>query len=269
MDVSSKTDVLTPKAPVADGTYDLVVSLGANCTAAAQLRIRGLRHVALPFDWLYVVDERPFVWLADHVSDNWSGLCLKENLSEITPDHPEWNSEHLDRVKYVDAESGYRLVNHFNASIDNEEEYLRVYGTLRRRIERLVSICQGGGDILFLLATEVRVQEATLAHVLSAFQRRFPAAHFSLRYLHFGTGESGERDSGSIHISEIGRHQNRYDFVKTNFEWAFLDEVRVRNVVQEPSPPTDDIRWRRCLSSAIKMGLPYGIVRGIQKWRNR
>ena len=145
MDVSSKTDVLTPKAPVADGTYDLVVSLGANCSAAAQLRIRGLRHVALPFDWLYVVDERPFVWLADHVSDNWSGLCLKENLSEITPDHPEWNSEHLDRVKYVDAESGYRLVNHFNVSIDNVEEYLRVYGTLRRRIERLVSICQGGG----------------------------------------------------------------------------------------------------------------------------
>lgn len=251
-------------------TYDLVVSLGANCSAAAQLRIRGLRHVALPFDWLYVVDERPFVWLADHVSDNWAALCLKENLSEITPDHPEWNSEHLDRVKYVDSESGYRFVNHFNASVDHEEEYLRVYGTLRRRIERLVSICQGGGGhILFLLATEVRVSEATLAHVLSAFERRFPTTHFSLRYLHFGTGQYGECDSGAVHISEIGRRQNRYDFVKTNFEWVFLDEIRVKEMPRQPSPPAAGSRWHLYLSSAIKMGLPYGIVRGVQKWRSR
>lgn len=102
-------------APGKAGTYDLIVSLGGNCSAAAQLNMRGLRQEALPFDWVYVVDERPFIWLAEHVGDRWRDLCLKENLQEITPGHAEWSAEHADRVQYVDRESGYRFVNHFNS----------------------------------------------------------------------------------------------------------------------------------------------------------
>lgn len=248
--------------------YDLIVSLGGNCSAAAQLRIRGLRHMALPFDWLYIVDERPLIWLADHVADNWELLCLKENLMEITPDHSEWTDEHLDCAKYVDVESGYRFINHFKASADFEEEYLRVCETLRRRIERLVSICRHG-RVLFLLATEIRVSDAVLERVLSAFGGAFPASHFELRYLHFGSDEWMERDCGAVHIVEIGRRQNRYDFVKTNFEWAFLDDVRVADMANESFRPTEYDRWRRYLAITAKMALPYGIVRGVQKWRCR
>lgn len=38
-------------------TYDLIASLGGDCSAASQLRLRGLRHEAYPFDWTYIGSE--------------------------------------------------------------------------------------------------------------------------------------------------------------------------------------------------------------------
>jgi len=72
--------------------YDLIVSLGANCSAAANMKRRGLRRCSLPFDWLHVAEDGPLPWLAEHLQDGLSGFCLKENLVRITPDHPEWSA---------------------------------------------------------------------------------------------------------------------------------------------------------------------------------
>ena len=120
------------------GQYDMIASLGGNCSAAHNLRFRNLRTVSLPFDWLYIVDERPIYWFAEYIGNNLSGFCLKENLIEISPDSPEWSSSHPDRIQYIDSGTGYRFVNHFNKRITDDEEYQRVYGALMRRVTRFI-----------------------------------------------------------------------------------------------------------------------------------
>lgn len=152
-----------------------------------------------------------------------------------------------------------------------------MYGTLRRRVERLVSILQGGRRVLFLVATGVPISEETLVRVVEAFGGEFPGTEFTLRYLHFGAEASSELDIGPVRRTDIVRRQNRYDFVKTNYEWAFLDEVRVtprgdsRDRRMETSCRRERIRdivfsaVRRC----AKAILPYGVVRAVQKRRYR
>lgn len=39
--------------------YDLICSLGGSCATAKQLKMAGLRREALPFDWLFHLDNRP------------------------------------------------------------------------------------------------------------------------------------------------------------------------------------------------------------------
>ena len=39
--------------------YDLIVSLGGNCMVANNLRYRNMRPFSLPFDWVYMIDEKP------------------------------------------------------------------------------------------------------------------------------------------------------------------------------------------------------------------
>ncbi|MCR5839069.1 MAG: papain-like cysteine peptidase, partial [Kiritimatiellae bacterium] len=55
--------------------YDLIFSLGGNCAAAHNLKIRRLRPYSLPFDWTYMVDERPIAWLISAIDSHMSGFC--------------------------------------------------------------------------------------------------------------------------------------------------------------------------------------------------
>ena len=43
--------------------YDLIVSLGANCSAAHNLRYRNMRPFSLPLDWVYIENDKPIKWL--------------------------------------------------------------------------------------------------------------------------------------------------------------------------------------------------------------
>lgn len=209
-----------------EGAYDLVASLGANCAAAHNINLRGLRKVALPFDWTYVVDERPYLWLSEHLADDFSGLCLKGNLERILPDHPEWADAHAGFLKYIDRGSGFRFVNHFRRPIEEKGEYERVHGMLRRRIRRLVENLRTAKRVLFVLATGVVVSDSTLSLLRDAFIRRFPGVSFDFVYLQFGADAEGVREAfPGIVRRQVLRKMNVYDLERTNFEWSFLDSV--------------------------------------------
>lgn len=45
--------------------YDLICSLGGNCSVAHNLLYRGLRKFALPFDWTYFEDISAIYKLAE------------------------------------------------------------------------------------------------------------------------------------------------------------------------------------------------------------
>lgn len=208
------------------GTYDVVASLGANCSAAHNINLRGLRKAALPFDWTYVVDEAPYRWLAAHLPDRFADLCNRENLERILPGHPEWAEAHKGFLKYIDRGSGFRFVNHFRKPIEEAGEFERVHGMLRRRIDRFCELLGSARRVLLVLATGVAVSDETLTELRQAFMRQFPGADFTISFLRFGAEDEGERsvDEG-VFCQTVRRSMNRYDLERTNFEWAFLDGV--------------------------------------------
>ena len=208
--------------------YDLIVSLGANCSVAHNLRFRGLRPVSLPFDWCYFVDDAPIHFWIDEVGRGFSGLLKRENLVEILPDAAGYSPQHPDVRQYIDTKSGYRFVNHFHRTIDEPGEYEAVYVTIRRRADRLVSAFEGGGSFLLLLATQVDVSRNLLQRLVATLSERFGNSRFDLRYLHFGQECDSELDlGGGFVVQDIGRRANDYDFYKTNYEWHFLDDIRL------------------------------------------
>lgn len=63
--------------------YDLIVSLGANCSVAHNLRFRGLRPVSLPFDWCYFVDDVSIHFWIDEVGHGFPGLLKREPRGDL------------------------------------------------------------------------------------------------------------------------------------------------------------------------------------------
>lgn len=220
--------------------YDLVVSLGANCSAAGNMKRRGLRRCSLPFDWLYMVDERPLFWLAEHLQDGLRDFCRKENLVRITPENPEWSATDAKKFKYIDTESGYRFVHLFRQPVETSDEYERVIPILRKRIARMYELVGRAQNVLLLLATGKPLGDAALKTVREAFAHRFPQTSFDLEFLKFEDAIFNEvkavehSPEEGIHVREITRAVNEYDFSLTNFEWSFLDGVRLTSRVVSP-----------------------------------
>lgn len=207
--------------------YDLAFSLGANCSAANNLKRRGLRPFSLPFDWVYFTDESTLTYLAENIKNRFADLMLKENLREITPDNPEWVPSHGGFLKYHDLRSGYRFVNHFRKSIDIEGEYERVHATLRRRIDRLFAAIEKGNDFLLVLGTRAIVSVETLKKLRQALLEVFPTKRFDFEVLQFNAPENNclkPEEGMAIHC--VMRDWNAYDPEQTNYEWHFLDDIK-------------------------------------------
>lgn len=210
------------------GTYDVVASLGANCSAAHNINLRGLRKAALPFDWTYVVDEAPYRWMAEHLEDRLEGLCRRENLEQIRPGDPEWADAHKGFLKYIDRGTGFRFVNHFRKPIEEAGAYENVSKTLQRRIDRFYRLLGAAKRVLFILATEVSVSDAVLVELRAAFSKEFPGVDFVFACIRFRDGSDGAGQVGEgIYRLSVRRPMNVYDLERTNFEWSFLDGVEL------------------------------------------
>lgn len=208
--------------------YDLIASLGANCSAAHNILIRNLRYVALPFDWTYIKDEKSYIWLSENLENKLKNLCLWENLQEITEDHSEWNTSHLDRTKYIDTLSGFRFVNHFNKTTNKKAEYDRVYPTIRKRCERFFEIINSSENVLLVISTSIHISDQVLFNLKSKFQELFPNCSFDFVYMNFCAENDELLNKNNIKINNIRRDLNLYDYTNTNFEWNWLDEIKLK-----------------------------------------
>ncbi len=199
--------------------YDLICSLGGNCSVAAQLRLRKLRLFSLPFDWVYFENERAIDYLTEGFSDHFQNLALRENLSKVsTKEHP---------VTYYDAYSGYFFPNHFKQFLDEKDTYQNFYETLRRRIDRLYQKINESKKVCFILATAVPISSDKINKLQDKLRCLFNETQFDIYVVKFNAGENSERNVGNILFKNISRNFNLYDFTRTNFEWAFLDTFSV------------------------------------------
>lgn len=231
-------------------TYDLVCSLGANCSTAHNLRYRGMRHFSLPFDWCYVEDNTPFLYLSKGFKNGFSDFFLKENLVK-TPS----SKEHA--VIYKDKVSNYLFPNHFPDYFENNDElYETVAKKMRRRIDRLFTLIARSETILFVIAGDKAFDINCIRDLSSVLSSMYPSKKLDFRVMQFGAEQNEEIKYDNIHIFYYTRPHNTYDFSHTNFEWAFLDGIKLGKVSISPefssgSPLIDTNRKWRLLSFKI------------------
>ena len=206
------------------GEYGLICSLGGNRSAAHNLQIRGLRSFSLPFDWLFVVDDRPIWYLSERFKTCFERFCLKENLVELQD--PEHGTDHDGRMQYKDIVTGYRFVNHFSRPTEEPGEYERVYVTLRRRIERLYKAIEGTDRILFVLVTGTSIDCADALWVLlSTLRTLWPQKIVDIVQMSFEAGaDKMEYRPHPLHF-HWKRPQHLYDFLSNAPEWSAFDMV--------------------------------------------
>lgn len=208
-------------------TYKLIVSLGGNCAVAHNLRLRNLRPYSLPFDWVYLVDDQPIRFWIDEISCGFSNLLRKKNMIEMRPGDKEYASAHADVKQYIDKASGYRFVNHFKQSVEVSGVYEKVSASIRKRVNRLINSFSQGGDFLLVLATRVDVPIELLQKLVKVLSVQFPRGHFTVRYMHFEQQLDNIEECEGVIVQNIRRSINKYDAIKTNWEWHFLDDLKV------------------------------------------
>lgn len=158
--------------------YDIVVSLGGNCSVAANLKQRGMRHFSLPFDWVFMEDARPVHYLIQGFPNRFRDFFVRENLERIPGNlhHP---------IIVADKLTGYRFPNHFFHDPILEEDYTRVQSKLQRRIDRLYTLTQAADRALFILTIAFPISDETIIDLQKAIAKTFPTTSVDLRVMKF------------------------------------------------------------------------------------
>ena len=228
-------------------SYDAIISLGGNCGAASQLRMRGLRPFSLPFDWTYMTGPESIEWLCRGFESGFADFCLRENLEPIAHE-----ASGLAPFKYRDRASGYSFIHHFWTSIDTEKGYHVTYDILRRRVDRLQKTLERGSSFLFILATNFEYDPSLAVRLLGAIRRCHPGKTVDMRVMqHCAKFDNpltlAERWPDDLPF-EGGRYARRiftYDFSRTDTEWEFLDSLSLSSVcAKKPFRGIDRIRYK-------------------------
>lgn len=203
--------------------YDLICSLGGNCSVAHNLEYKGLRYYSLPFDWCYIKNDKPIDYLCVGFKDNFKNFLLKENLAPLVGD--EYNNSHTTRAQYKDIYTGYYFVNHFTKNANFDEDYKNVYEKMRRRLERLQDKIELGENILFILAASISVDIAKIIELKNVLNQKYPNKSFDFYILLFKQKEDKIVNIDSITIKYLKRCENDSDYNTTNSDWNFLDGI--------------------------------------------
>lgn len=213
--------------------YDMIASLGGNCAAASQLRMRGLRLYSLPFDWLYMKDSQTIEWIADNFSRKFDNLMLQENLVPIP--EQDLHGGGTAPFGYKDTISGYGFIHHFFGPKDNPAAFNSVKAKMSRRVARFFSKLEEAESILFILATNFSYDENLADNLAKTIRNLYPNKvidfHFMQFRYKFSDCTQTARESIDEHLSKCcyAREIGDYDFEKTSSEWAFLDNVVLKD----------------------------------------
>ncbi len=208
--------------------YDFVCSLGGNCSGASNLKQRGMRTFSLPFDWTYIKSGNAINNLAKCFQEGFKNFLLKENLQELTED--EYNRAHTDNAQYKDTYTGYYYVNHFSKKIDNSDEYEIVKTKLDRRIKRMLEYIDNSDKILFVLSTCFQIEEEPLINLINVLKELYPSKVFDIVSIAFSCEKDELIEHPNVKMFRYKRDNNVYDYIRTNYEWAFLDDVKLVNI---------------------------------------
>lgn len=143
----------------------------------------------------------------------------------------EYSEAHSDKFQYKDKYSQFYFVNHFDKSIE-DGGYKIFRQKLDRRLKRFYEIIEKSENILFLLSVDFESDFLSIQNLKSVLEKKFPQKTFNFEILEFGCKEDNIIDKNGITLRKFKRNMNNYDFVQTNFEWEFLDRIRVSKIIK-------------------------------------
>ncbi len=204
--------------------YDFACSLGGNCAAAHNLLYRKLRFCSLPFDWVYIKDEKPLNMLIDGFPSKFDKFLLKENLVKLAdnPTHPE-------KVQYLDSYSGYIFANHFTKTVENGG-FDTVKMTFERRCCRLINMVKYAKKILFILSSSFELDCHAVFSLNTFLSKMYPNKKIDFQIIMFNCKSDTFENFGNITIRKFRRAENENDYITTNEEWNFLDNIKVSKI---------------------------------------
>ena len=200
--------------------FDLVVSLGGNCAAAHQLRYKGLRTAAYPFDWTYFTSDAAVYQLATGFKQGFKNYAQLKNFKElpINPSHP-------DRIQYEDTYGKIIWANHFDYNTDKNTNYKEVKKKLDRRFKRLINNVNQSNKILFVFSTSFEIAPDAFLYLHDALHTMYPDKLFKINVLSFDAHNNYVFNDGNVEICYYKRSMNDADYSTTNPEWQFLDKI--------------------------------------------
>ena len=133
---------------------------------------------------------------------------------------------HSDTVHYKDQYSGFYFVNHFHKTLQ-DGGYEDFRKSFENRLLRLVEYIEKSQNILFVLATAFEFDIKAVLELQSVLTQKYPAKSIDFHIMMFNsTNDETINKNPSLVINKFKRKHNVYDFIKTNFEWHFLDNVK-------------------------------------------
>lgn len=208
--------------------YDLICSLGGNCSTAHNLRFRNKRLYSLPFDWCYIENETPIEKLTECFQNNSFDLIAQQKNLVLIPQKEE-TMFHSNTIHYKDSWSNYYFINHFSKPIE-DGSYTDFEKKFKKRIKRLLFKIEKSQNILFILGTNFEFDKTVLLRLQEVLRYKYPNKNIKFELIEFNCQtESITNENEFFTVRKYKRSQNLYDFTKSNFEWQFLDDIKVKN----------------------------------------
>ncbi len=207
--------------------YDLVLSLGGSCAEANQLKVRGLRMISLPFDWLFTKEAATLERLAECFCDDFTNWLKLENLVEIDPDERNPNAA---KYQYKDLYTGYRFIHDFLRP--KEECFDSVRDKYMRRIARCKERLITAKRIAICFDADFCGSVEPMKNVRGVLLNLFGHDKVIDGYLvEFDASKHEVEKNDDLTVYRFTHPKNDYIFAgHPSFEFAYMDDFRISDM---------------------------------------
>lgn len=210
-------------------SYDFCLSLGGSCSAAIQLKRRGLRLASLPFDWLLAYEKGCFARALEVVKGVSAGTeCgWLADLERIVPAH---EGAGLGPWQYRDRRMGFEFLHDFHCDLacaENQRFLDDVKEVYRRRFARLAGGMKKAKRVLLILDSDFAWATEELRSLRETWAQTFPSVEFQMVAVLWSQATPGDESDDRLLVRRVSRPKHRYDNEETTPVWDFLDDVSV------------------------------------------
>lgn len=207
--------------------YDLIFSIGGNCSCTEAIRLAGLQYLSFPLDWAGPTEDHPEIFrperdvldLCDAVCRGFRD-CYNEEDFLFIAERPQ-----DDTASYVNRRTGWLFNHDFKVATPLAECYPAVIAKYRRRIARFLSLVRASKRVLAVRIDRptqpVPTTVADCRTVLDRLSAGFPGVRFDLVLFNHEAGrppaelteERPDERLTRFAFDLRDRSQTEYDFV--------------------------------------------------------